>query len=452
MTEDDGRAGKRQPRDAIRAVIIGAGARGNRVFAELMRTRHPGWEVSAVVEPDEARREAFRWAHGLPPERAYPSLAELLDGPVVGDVAFVCTPDVTHYSICSHVSAAGYDVLLEKPIATSLPDCLALLDVQQTHENRIFVAHVLRYSPFFRAIKKIVASREYGLVRNIRLVENVGHWHFAHSYVRGSWRRRDDSAPIVLTKASHDLDIIAWLLEMDRPAFVSSFGSLEYFTESNAPIEAADRCVDCPLQDSCLYSATRFYVHDQPGWPYDVLGPDAASRQHAIETGRYGRCVWKSDNDVCDNQTVNVQFESGVHAHFGLYGLTADNTRRITVLMDGAELVGDLHQGRLVLHEFTGRQGDMTTREVPIPVAQDHHGGGDLALLQTLHEHLTTGAHKEVMTSLESSIASHVLAFLADESRIKGGSPLPVPAIFDGRTLHAPAPGAGQGTATQPDG
>jgi hypothetical protein len=420
----------------IRAVIIGAGARGNRVFADLMRTRDLGWTVSAVVEPDEGRREGFRRVHGLPAERAYTSLDALLQGPCVGDVAFVCTPDVTHYSICADVSEAGYDVLLEKPIATSLPDCLALLDVQKTYENRIFVAHVLRYSPFFRAIKQIVASREFGLVRNIRLVENVGHWHFAHSYVRGNWRRRDDSAPIVLTKASHDLDIIAWLLDMDRPAFVSSFGSLEYFNGANAPPEAADRCVDCPLQDTCLYSATRFYVHDEPGWPYDVLGPDAAGRRHAVETGRYGRCVWKSDNDVCDNQVVNIQFESGVHASFGLYGLTSDNTRRISVLMDRAELVGDLRHGELRLHEFTGRQNDVATREIPIPVAEDHHGGGDLALLRTLHEHLTTGAHQEVMTSLESSIASHVLAFLADESRTQAGSPLPVPAIFDGRNLR----------------
>lgn len=421
----------------LEAVIIGAGARGNRVFAELMREQPESWRVTAVVEPHEGRREAFRRRHGLPPERGFRSVSALLDGERVADVAFICTPDVTHYRICADVSAAGYDVLLEKPIATSLPESLALLDVQQTHGNNIFVAHVLRYAPFFRAIKEIVSSRRYGLVRNIRMTENVGHWHFAHSYVRGNWRRREDSAPIVLTKSSHDLDLIVWLMEEDRPAFVSSFGSLEYFTEKNAPPEAAERCVDCTLQDRCLYSATRFYVHDQPGWPYDVVAPGAgpdeaiAARQQAIRTGPYGRCVWKSDNDVCDNQTVSVQFESGVHARFGLYGLTADNTRRITILMDEAELVGDLHQGRLTVWPFTGRKDDLRPEVVTLPPAEDHHGGGDVALLGTLHQHLTTGAHQGLMTSLPGSIASHVLAFLAEESRHKGGAPLPVPAIFD---------------------
>ena len=424
----------------LEAVIIGAGARGNRVFAELMRTQPTGWRVSAVVEPDGDRREAFRRKHDLPQERAFESLEALLAGERVGDVAFICTPDVTHYSICSEVSAAGYDVLLEKPIATSMPDTLALLDVQQTHRNRIFVAHVLRYAPFFRAVKEIVASRRYGLVRNIRMTENVGHWHFAHSYVRGNWRRREETAPIVLTKSSHDLDLIAWLMEEDRPAFVSSFGSLEYFTEKNAPEGAAERCVDCPLQDTCRYSATRFYVHDEPGWPYDVVAPVAPedgvveARRRGVETGQYGRCVWRNDNDVCDNQTVSVVFESGVHARFGLYGLTADNTRRITVLMDDAELVGDLHRGQLTIYPFTGRKDDLRPEPVDIPAAEDHHGGGDLALLETLYDHLTTGNQEEVMTSLHSSIASHVLAFLAEESRTQGGSPLPVPAIFEGTT------------------
>jgi hypothetical protein len=403
------------------------------VFAELMRTTDSGWQVTAVVEPDEIRRNTFAQRHGVPPERAFTSLAALLEVERVADVAFICTPDVTHYTICAAVSAAGYDVLLEKPIATSLPDCLALLDVQATHGNRIFVAHVLRYSPFFRTLKDLVASRRYGLVRNIRLTEYIGHWHFAHSYVRGNWRRREDTAPIILTKSSHDLDIIAWLMEKDRPAFVSSFGTLEYFTAVNAPPEAADRCVVCPLQDRCRYSATQFYVNDLSGWPYDVVAPQAAgveARRRAIETGQYGRCVWHCDNDVCDNQAVTIQFESGIHASFGLYALSAENTRRITVLMDDAEVTGDLLHGRLSVSPLSGRKGATETQEIPIPTSDDHHGGGDLALLHTLRAHLLTGAHTEIMSSLASSIASHVLAFLADESRVNGGTPLPVPAIF----------------------
>lgn len=422
------------------AIIIGAGARGNHIFAELMATRETGWAVAGVVEPNDARRESFRRRHDLPENRTFASVDELLAADRIADFVFICTPDPTHYDLCVAVSAKGYDVLLEKPIATSLPDCLALIDVERTYGNRIFVAHVLRYSPFFRTLRDLIASGEYGGVRSLQLTEMIGHWHFAHSYVRGNWRRRADSAPIVLTKCSHDLDIMTWLLPEERVASVSSVGSLSYFRSEMAPAEAAERCVDCALQRTCLYSATEFYLSDRQGWPYDVVAPGdntVAGRQAAIANGPYGRCVWHCDNDVCDNQSVTLQFESGIHATLGLYAHTADVTRRITVLLDEAEINGDLHRGEIAVSTFTGQPGVTRPLSPPLP-SGDHHGGGDLALLRTLYEHVEFGEYSEVMTSLHTSVTSHVLAFLADDSRLGGGVPLPMPAIFEQASVQGP--------------
>ena len=134
----------------IRVVIVGAGARGNRVFADLISRHDTGFVVTGVVEPAEIRRTTFQAEYGVPPERAFASLADFLAAPRFADIVFICTLDPTHYEICAAVSQAGYDVLLEKPIATNLPDCLALLEAEQRCKNRIFVAHGLRYAPFFR--------------------------------------------------------------------------------------------------------------------------------------------------------------------------------------------------------------------------------------------------------------------------------------------------------------
>ena len=68
----------------------------------------------------------------------------------------------------------------------------------------------------------------------------------------------------------------------------------------------------------------------------------------------------------------------------------------------------------------------------------DPHGGGDLALLRTLHERVQDGSNVDVMTSRESSMTSHVLAFLADDSRLQGGLPGPMPASFDGARAGGP--------------
>jgi hypothetical protein len=249
----------------------------------------------------------------------------------------------------------------------------------------------------------------------------VGHWHFAHSYVRGNWRRRDLAAPIILTKSSHDLDILYWLMGK-RVQSVSSHGGLNFFTSRNAPPGAAGRCVHCRYQDECLYSATRFYLNEKREWPYDVIAPPPDTlelRREALEEGPYGRCVWHCDNDVCDTQSVVLEFAGRVHATFELQALTADNTRELRILFDTAELRGDLHHGRLEISHFSGGKDELRVEPIPLPETEDSHGGGDLALLHALHEHLTSGGHNDIMTSLRSSLPSHVLAFLADDARRK---------------------------------
>lgn len=413
-------------------IIIGAGARGNRVFAELIATHETGFRLRGVVEPDAARRAAFAERYGIGPGCAFATVDELVAVPRFADLVFICTPDPTHYDVCRAVAEHGYDILLEKPLATNLPDCLALLDLQQSRGNRIFVAHVLRYAPFFRAIREIVDSGRLGEIRHLHLTENVGHWHFAHSYVRGNWRRADTSAPILLTKSSHDLDLLYWLVGRPVEA-VWSRGGLHYFTPANAPPGAAERCVACPLRDECLYSATRFYLNERDEWPFDVVAPGENSidaRRRAIETGPYGRCVWRADNDVCDHQTVLVEFEDGLLASFGLLANTAENTRRITVHFDKGEVHGDLRRDRLEISHFTGRKDEVRLERIPLPATVDSHGGGDLELLRILGEHLETGRHEELMSSLEASLPSHILAFLAETSRQRGGIRIDVPRIL----------------------
>ncbi|MEP6589570.1 MAG: Gfo/Idh/MocA family oxidoreductase [Gemmatimonadota bacterium] len=404
----------------LRAVIVGAGSRGNKVFAELMATEETGFVVAGVVEPDDRRREAFVERYAVPLARAFASVDAFLAAERFADLVFICTPDQTHFALCRDISEHRYRIVLEKPVATTLPECLELLEVQRRCGNEIFVAHGLRYAPFFQRVKEVIASGELGQVRHIHLSENVGHWHFAHSYVRGQWRRSDHAAPIVLTKTSHDLDLLQWLVEQ-RVVSVTSHGSLSYFRRENAPEGATPKCVDCPLQDSCLYSATRFYLDERPEWPYDVvLGGAAGSREaryEAIATGPYGHCVWLNDNDVCDTQLVLLEYASGIYASFEMLAHTAENTRKLRVLFERGEVYGDVRRGVLWLSRFTGQKEPADEERLPLPALIDSHGGGDLYFLHALREHITHGKRANEITSLENSLASHVLAFLAEESR-----------------------------------
>ena len=146
-------------------------------------------------------------------------------------------------------------------------------------------ASVLRYSPYNRAITALVRSEKLGQLVNIQHIEPVGHWHFAHSYVRGNWSKESESSFSLMTKscqyvgrgACHmpnagravawltefllcsDVDIMCHWFSPDTPVRVSSFGGLQHFRKSGKPAMAGDatRCLDCAYEAQCPYSAKK---------------------------------------------------------------------------------------------------------------------------------------------------------------------------------------------------
>lgn len=210
----------------------------------------------------------------------------------------------------------GLVVLLEKPAAVTPDDLDELAAAARRLDARIGVGHVLRFTPFWQTVHEVVSSGTIGRLVTMAIEENIGYWHFAHSYVRGIWRRADLASPMVLAKTCHDLDLIRWLAG-GPPKTVSSVGGLSYFTAENAPPDAPDRCLDgCPHAETCAFYAPRFYVdrlRDVQGWPVSLLGPDTspAGRVEALRTGPYGRCVFRGDNDVADHQQTVMEFAGG---------------------------------------------------------------------------------------------------------------------------------------------
>lgn len=67
-----------------------------------------------------------------------------------------------------------------------------------------------------------------GEIVNVQHLEPIGSWHFAHSYVRGSWRNEAESTFMLLAKCCHDVDLIRYIVGR-RCNKLSSFGSLQLF-------------------------------------------------------------------------------------------------------------------------------------------------------------------------------------------------------------------------------
>ncbi|KAL4969585.1 Gfo/Idh/MocA family oxidoreductase [Aspergillus stella-maris] len=324
-------------------LIIGAGSRGT-AYARAITTSTNG-RIGAVAEPHPYKRkllgETYIWGSNNQSSEGqeFTSWEEWItyesqrrqktkeDGAGDSEQAragidgvLICTLDETHIVMLTAIANAGFSdlhILCEKPLALSLGDCLsvyaswtrssATAQSEKLQPISIFsIGHVLRYSPHNLMLRKLVREEKViGDIVSIEHTEPVGHWHFAHSYVRGNWRRETEAGDgSLLTKSCHDVDFLMWLVGC--PVYsntssgtdgddvgteerklslrsISSTGHLTQFTPSRKPKAAGTttNCISCPsdVERSCTYSAIRIYRDDQlrkgeTGWPVNIVCPD----------------------------------------------------------------------------------------------------------------------------------------------------------------------------------
>lgn len=420
----------------VDAVVIGVGLRG--MFSYGMRAEEAGVRFVAVVDPIESRRTAFGEAHGIAEDRRFASVEAWLAAPGApfASAALVATPDRDHVEPTLAALAAGCDVLLEKPMAPSLDECRQLVEAADAAGRQLHVCHVMRYSPVFQEIQRIVASGRLGRIVSIDHRENVDARHMAHSYVRGAYRREDGSNPMLLAKSCHDLDLLLWLLGDDPVVRVSSFGSLAHFRPASVGPEIPARCTDgCPIEATCAFSAIRAYAPEEPvdhpeisllTQMFPLSDPatfDRESRLEALRTSPYGRCVYRCDNDVVDHQVVAMETGSGATIAFTMHGHSHQEGR--TLRIDGTEATLRAAITEVDPEITVSRHG---SDEVEVVDLGEHgrsdlgHSGGDLGVLRAFAASLSgrAGGGEGLSTDARTSFESHLLGWAAEQARRTG--------------------------------
>lgn len=450
----------------VRLAVLGAGGRGADAYGRWVRAHPDRARIVAVADPDTARLEALA---GTTAAR-YPDWSGLVAdlGRLRPDAVIVALPDALHVAAATAVADAGLPMLLEKPAAPTLAALTDLAGVVRRTGARIAVGHVLRFAPFWRAVRAVVEAGALGDLATIEVRENIGFWHFAHSFVRGNWRNAAESSPMVLAKTCHDLDLIRWLAG-GAPRTVASEGSLLHFRPENAPESAPARCTDgCPAAADCPFYAPRYYLEalrDVTGHPVTMLGDDLspAGRLAALRRGPYGRCVYHCDNDVADHQQTLLRFPSGLTATLTASAFTAENTRHLAITGTRGQLHGHMESGEIRVDLFSpsGRLPDAVLGALPGvelvesgtdgplghathtlvahpapqsgpgagpgagtdagPSGRGGHAGGDDGLMDAFCRAVVDGTVGSGELSFATALDSHLIAFAAEWSRSGAG-------------------------------
>ena len=399
--------------------VLGMGNRGTAYAAKQLKYPEE-MEITAMADTRRIRLDAANKYLHLPEDRLFDGADSLLAQPKLADIMIIATQDAQHRDHALRAMELGYDLLLEKPIANKLEDIVVIAEAARRLGRRVIVCHVLRYTVFYQQVKRLIAEGAIGRVRSVEAMEQVGYYHYAHSYVRGNWHKEADSSPMILAKCSHDMDILQWLTGK-QCVKVSSFGTQSYFNKEHCPEGAAERCFDCQLD--CPFHAPRFYVGRIPKWPTTILQPEP-TEENILQTLRdtdYGRCVFKMDNDVVDHQTVNMLLEDNVTVSFQMVGFTNNQTRTIRVMGTEGEIWGNFHDNMLYYQRF----GETAPSSIDLTALCDDftgHGGGDARLIyDVIRLYRGDDFDTSAITFLDRSAQSHYLAFAAEKSRVEGG-------------------------------
>lgn len=404
----------------IKVVLIGAGNRGT-TYTDLMAQLPEKYEVVAVAEPIENRREYIRQKHQIPEEFCFESWNDLFAKGKVADAAIISTQDKDHFEPAAKAISLGYHLLLEKPVSPTPEECWEICRLAEEKDVKVVVCHVLRYAPLFEIVKKIIDEGKIGKIISINHEECVGNIHQSHSYVRGNWGNEGRSSNMLLAKSCHDLDLLQWLIGK-KCKKIQSFGALTHFRIENAPEGSPEFCIEgCPVGDKCPYNAVKLYLEDKENLWFRTTStrdnnPTDEKVEKAIRTTQYGKCVYRCDNDVVDHQVVTMLFEDDITVTFSMNAFNRGG-RYLHIMGTKGELHAALDNDTPIrIYDFETAK----TTEIDV-IAGDGvlngHGGGDEGIVDSLYEYLMDNYKGSSISDIRTSVNNHLLVFAAEKAR-----------------------------------
>lgn len=412
----------------INIAVLGLGSRGYgyMTIAKLFCRKRVRIVALCDILPDRLAKCAQKFK--VDADKCFTSDEEFFAAGKLADAIFICTQDQDHYRHAVSAIDLGYDILCEKPLSPSVAECEDLVARVQKKGVKMLVCHVLRYSEYYNKIKQIIDSGIIGEVVGINHTENIGYYHFAHSYVRGNWRDSTTTSPMIMAKTCHDLDLIHWYMGGGCES-ISSFGELKHFKEENAPKGAALRCLDgCAVKRECPFDAERLYITDplhkatflrfRGRTLTNMDKPKKADKYEALKSGDYGRCVYHSDNNVCDHQVVNMRYSGGRVATLTATAFSKGCFRNTHIMGTKGEIIGKDSRNKLTLTVFRDGKKKVRAKLIPFPF----HVGGDVGIVKDFINMMEgKPTILQDLSTVDVTLFSHKMAMAAEYSRLHNG-------------------------------
>lgn len=413
----------------IKTVVVGYGDRGS-IYADYAARYPEELKIEAVVDPDLFRLSLAKEKFNLSDGQCLTDFDALIAKGKIADFAIVATMDQLHYEQAKALLLQNYHLLLEKPVVNNSEELQELKKLAEERNRIIMVGHVLRYTPFYGAIKQAILDGEVGKIMHMETSELVGVCHSSSSYIRGKWNKEEIcGSGMLLAKCCHDIDLICWLNNETMPTEVVSYGGRNFILPENAPQDSTERCyLGCPHIDTCKFSAKSLYVDNDmfPHYSYPLIKKkhDEITLDEKLEALKtndpMGVCAYKTGSDLVDHQGVMMKFANGSTAFHSMLSAVPRPGRKIHIIGTEGEIEGFFESDKFVIRKFDFETSFYTEKEVDVSKQIDRnvgHGGGDIGLIRDMVKRMQGEQASIAATDIIDSINGHECVYAAERSR-----------------------------------
>ena len=361
--------------------LIGCGARLSGVVKSILeQDLEHRIRVVSVYDPDPVSQKAAQEFFGADCHLC-PSEEALVNDPRL-DWVFIGSWNCHHARQAILALEAGKNVFCEKPLATTLEDCVAIREAARRSGKTFAFGLVLRYSPHYQRIEELVRSGAIGQLISFEFNETL---RFNHGgYIFGNWRReRQNAGTHMLEKCCHDLDLANWIVG-SLPVRAASFGGRDFFTPAHTELK-------------------------------ERIGTN--------EKGQAAYCTWSDPHrldpfdgggDIFDNQVAILEYANGVRGTFHANCNTGIPERRFYLCGTEGTLRADVSTSTIEVQRIGW---DTVTEKIDTQV-EAGHAGGDEVMAKSLVETLLHGAAP--LAGVEDGMKSAIAAFGIDQAADTG--------------------------------
>ena len=293
----------------LRIGIIGAGGRGiNSFAAQFVRDFPDTTQVVAFADTNPVRARAGMEHLGIEVD-VHEDAEELVKRKDINAVV-VTTPDCFHEEHAVMALRNKKHCFVDKPLATTVQGCVNVVEAAKAARRVLYMGFNLRHNIVIKNLRRMAREGRFGEIFSMRAVEYYNGGRTYHS----RWNRlKKYSGGLWVHKGSHDFDVINYIMGKVRPARVSCFASVSFFTPDRLPftkrkgVEPGPTCDVCPYLDQC---PDAYPVADVSEARKRMFSQEAA----AVDGYHKNLCMYLSDKDTHDQGIAIIEYENGATA------------------------------------------------------------------------------------------------------------------------------------------